>query len=142
MTKNELQLQHLFINNIALDYFPMDTIEALCVNINNEKRICLNSNRERSSITEFWIIEHELAHLETDALYTINSKSKYIDKMERKANDNMILKFGLPDKVLKCLKYGLTKYEISEQLEITYEVIDSCIDYLYRKGLIPNNEFN
>lgn len=136
MTRNELQLQHLFINNISLDYFPMESIEALCVNINNEKRICLNSNKERSSTLEFWIIEHELAHLENDALYKITSKSKYIDKMERKANDNMILKFDMPNKVLELLKKGYERFEICEALEITFDVVDCCIDYLYRKNMI------
>lgn len=136
MTRNELQLQHLFINNIALDYFPMEHIEALCVNINNDKRICLNSNKERSSTTEFWMIEHELAHLEADALYKINSKSKYINKLERKANDRMILKFNLPNQVLELLKQGLDIYEICEALELTYDVVDCCIDYLYRKNMI------
>jgi Zn-dependent peptidase ImmA (M78 family) len=141
LTRNEKQLEYLKDNNITLDYFPMQEVRGLCCIYNKQKHICLNSNSVLSHTSEFWVIEHELAHLESKALYTLNSSTREIKKAERKANDKMILKYDLPLKVLDLLKRGFEKCEIVEHLEITYNVIDSCIDYLYRKGYIYNNEF-
>lgn len=141
MTRNELQAQYLYNSNIALDYFKMDNIEAFCCVLNDKKHICISPKRERSKTSEFWLIEHELSHLDNQALYSFGASSSTIAKAERKANDKMILKFDLPNQVLKLLKRGFEKYEICNYLELTYDVIDCCIDYLYRKGYIYNNEY-
>lgn len=138
MTRNELQLQELYDNDITLDHYPLNNIDALCVNLDNEKRICLNSNKQYSSTSEFWIIEHELSHLETNALYSLNSSARTIKKLERKANDRMILKYDLPNKILNLIKKGYEKDEIREALDLTYDVIDYVIDYLYRKEMMVN----
>ena len=136
ISMEELQEQRLFDNNIDLEFFPLEQSEAFCGVINDNKYICLSSKKERSKINDFWIIEHELAHLESSALYNVNSNAKFIKKMERKANDRMILNFNLPIKVLNLLKLKKQKWEVIEQLEINSAVYDSCIDYLKRKGSI------
>jgi len=135
MTRNEKQLQYLYDKGIALDYFPLNNLDAFCVDLGNDNnRICLNSNKKYSSISEFWMIEHELSHLEQKALYNLNSSALTIKKYERKANDKMILKFDLPNKILELLKIGYSSNDIKEYLEITENVFESCIDYLLRKG--------
>jgi hypothetical protein len=136
MNKFEIQSQELYDNNIQLFDFPLDTIDACCVNFDKNNYICINKNRDYSSIDKYWITEHELEHIKTNSFYSVDTSKLSIKRREYKANDALIKKHNLATSTIELIKLGLCKSEICEELQIPLDLFDHIINYIKRKGIM------
>ena len=130
LSKLEVLEQECMNKNINV-YYKDISLDGFCIKDN----ICINKNA--GPVKKFWVLEHELTHLELGALYTIDSTDRQVKYRERKVIDHIIRKYNLNYYVLENLKLGWDKWEICEGLEIPYELFDDVIDYLQRKGELP-----
>lgn len=130
LSKLEVLEQECMNKNINI-YYRDISLDGFCIKDN----ICINKNA--GPVKKFWVLEHELTHLELGALYTIDSTDRQVKYRERKVIDHIIKKYNLNYYVLENLKLGWDKWEICEGLEIPYELFDDVIDYLQRKGELP-----
>ena len=136
MNKYEIQSQELYDNNIQLFDFPLDTIDACCVNFDKNNYICINKNKDINNFEKYWITEHELEHIKNNALYEPNASKLTIRRREYKANDALIKKHNLASSTMEFLKLGLSKSEICEELQIPSDLFDHIINYIKRKGIM------
>ena len=131
LSKLEVLEQECMNKNINV-YYRDISLDGFCIKDN----ICINKNA--GPVKKFWVLEHELTHLELGALYTIDSTDRQVKYRERKVIDHIIRKYNLNYYVLENLKLGWDKWEICEGLEIPYELFDDVIDYLQRKEEIKD----
>ena len=129
LTRLERLEQEVSDKNISL-YYRDTTLKGFCIKDN----ICISKNLD--NVERFWVLEHELQHLELGQLYTIDSTNRQVAIKERKVNDAIIRKYKLDDLVIKSFQYGLTKWELCHDFEMPFELYDATIDYLKRKGMI------
>lgn len=129
MTKLETLEQEAYDNNINV-YYRDITLDGFCIKDN----VCIN--KHLGTVKKFWVLEHELQHLELDQLYTIESTDKQVAYRERKVNDAIIKKYQLDQLVLLSLRNGCDKWETCFECELPFELYDATLNYLKRKGLM------
>ena len=138
MDKYEVLDQEVYDSGIKVCDYPLEVCEAFCVKLGKEKYICINSNKDFCKVKRYWLVQHELEHLNNNALYTAGSSKAKIRRAEMKANDALIRKLHLDVQVVECLKCGLDKWEICQELEILPELCDHIFNYIVRKGLLTD----
>ena len=136
MNKFDIQSQELFDNNIQLFDYPLESIDACCINFDKNNYICINKNKDFTSFDKYWRIEHELEHIKNNALYTCESSKIAIKRREYKANDALVKKHNLATYTADLIKSGLTKWEICEELDLPSDLFDHTLNYIKRKGIM------
>lgn len=129
MNRLEVLEQEVCDKNISL-YYKDITLDGFCIQDN----ICIK--KDLSQLKKFWVLEHELQHLELGALYTIDSPQRAVAYRERKVNDAIIKKYKLDQLVVQSFKAGLDKWELCFEMELPFELYDATINYLKRKGIL------
>ena len=133
MKKLELS-DELKVVNAQIDDQIFKNFESLTIYLNNKYHIGIN--KDLPNLDRYWILEHELEHIKNKTLYSATDDAYTINQKERITNDAMILKFGLPSKILKMLESGKNKDEICKELNITEKVYDYSYEYIIRRYLI------
>jgi len=129
MTKLETLEQEAFDKNINIYYKDM-TLDGFCIKDN----VCINKGL--SNLKKYWVLVHELEHLELNALYTIDSSTRSVAYYERKVNDSIIRKYKLDELLVKSFQYGIDKWELCNDFDLPFELYDATVNYLYRKGVL------
>lgn len=134
MTDLEETYQRICDDNIFVDEFEFEKLQGLVVMNDDEFHIAINKNLEENE--KKYVAEHEYSHILTNTLYYIETSKMTKLRRETKANDNMIQRLGLVNKVLPLIEEKLKPFEICEILNIPNYIFWLCVNYMKRKSIL------
>lgn len=129
MTKLEEIDQKLYDRGITIHNVELATTKAASMrqdSIDNEDpgyAIFFNKKMMSCSAEERVAKEHELAHLETGSLYSLDTSLLARKRREYKADKHMIQKIMPIQELKKALTQGLERWEIAEEFDVTEELV-------------------
>lgn len=129
MTKLEEIDQELYDRGITVHNVELATTKAASMRLDsiesNESNYAIFFNQKlmSSSAEERVAKEHELAHLETGSLYSLDTSLLARKRREYKADKHMIQKILPIDELKKALAQGLVRWEIAEEFDVTEDAV-------------------
>lgn len=134
MTELEETYQRIVNDEIYVDEFEFEKLQGLVVMNDNEYHIAINKSLNENE--KRYVAEHEYSHILTNSLYYMESTRLTKLRRETKANDNMIERLDLVNKVLPLIRENLKPFEICEILNMPNYVLWLCVNYMKRKSIL------
>jgi len=104
--------------------------KGMYITCNDTNVILLNKNDIKTNKEELCTLAEELGHYYCNASYPIECTDKtLIDKAEYRATKYAFKTLINKERLIALSKQNLSKYEISEELGVTEELLDKAYDY-------------
>ena len=119
---------------ISVDFADLPHTRAFSIMVAGKKFIAVDKNVSPESSEERVMLAHELGHLATDALYSVDSPPLYRKRFERKADIWAICKLIPLPSLKKAYKEGCESVSsLAEHFSVTEEFMQKAIKYYSEK---------
>lgn len=120
----------VYKEKIELVDFPMENTKARILQNTKDSFIFIDRTQIETSIEEKCILAEELGHYYCDALYSpLYYDKNLVSKNEYKAAKWAFKALINKEQLIALSKQNLTKYEVSEELGVTEELLEKAYDY-------------
>lgn len=133
MNNKELVYRKLELMHIEIVKYPLAASKGFYIEIENKKYICISDKLTENEA--FYVVAHELCHLELNNNYELEKGPFRIAMAERETNDRMLNQLGLVSDVIKLKLAGVTYDEIKKELQIPDDVFELAMQHIYRRVL-------
>ena len=124
MNRIEILIDKIINNDIKYIEYDTKLITAAAIKINKNKAIIVNKNKFKDSKDFYVTLSHEFLHCNHDVFYNMEDSIQTRKRREYKIDKLMVQELVPLNEFKKLLKYGLNKYEISEEMDVTEESVD------------------
>lgn len=120
----------VYKEKIELVEYPMENTKARILQDTKDSFIFIDKTQIENSIEEKCILAEELGHYYCDALYfPLYYDKELVDKNEYKATKWAFKALIDKEQLISLSKQNLTKYEVSEELGVTEELLEKAYNY-------------
>lgn len=127
----------LEVNNVVVDFLKLNSCDAVIFFSNSCKRVAINSNKEYSSSSLFWILENALEIIKSYD-HPINPRFIVIEDIES-IGKTTLTRFKLFEIIQKLTKLGASEDDILELVNIPKFVLDKTKEYEEAMPIFENN---
>ena len=120
----------VYKEKIELIEYPMENTKARIIQNTKYSFIFMDRKQIENRIEEKCILAEELGHYYSDALYSpLYYDKELVDKNEYKATKWAFKALINKERLISLSQQNLSKYEISEELGVTEELLEKAYNY-------------
>ena len=117
-------------DKISVDFADLPHTKAFSITVEGKKFIAVDKNVRPESNEERVMLAHELGHLKTDALYSVDAPALYRKKIERRADVWAICHLVPLPSLRRAYKEGCESVSsLAEHFSVTEEFMQKAIKY-------------
>ena len=136
LNKNDA-FNDLEVNNVVVDFLNLNSCDAVIFFSNSCKRVAINSTREYSSSSLFWILENALAII--NSFDNADSQRFIVIENLENVGKEVLTRFKLFDVIQKLIKLGASEADIIDLINVPKFVLDKAKEYNEAMPIFENN---
>lgn len=136
LNKNDA-FNDLEVNNVVVDFLKLNSCDAVVFFSNSCKRVAINSTREYSSSSLFWILENVLAII--NSFDNADSQRFIVIENLENVGKEVLTRFKLFDVIQKLIKLGASEADIMDLINVPKFVLDKVKEYNDAMPIFENN---
>ena len=136
LNKNDA-FNDLEVNNVVVDFLKLNSCDAVVFFSNSCKRVAINSTREYSSSSLFWILENALAII--NSFDNADSQRFIVIENLENVDKEVLTRFKLFDVIQKLIKLGASEADIMDLINVPKFVLDKVKEYNEAMPIFENN---